>query len=196
MFFGSRMYLKGYARLHGGVNPEFEVGRFLTDVSPYSNIAPVVGAVEYVGPDGGDPLTLAILQRYIDNQGDAWAYTLQYLERSFATTAGAAAPLGVDITAAGTIRPLRHPRATSAIFIPQLAVLGRRVAEMHRAFAHHTGDPGFEPEAVTSDDVAQWKASVVSEAERTFAALASLKVPAEVQPAVDELLPHARACCR
>ena len=188
VFFGSRMYLKGYARLHGGVNPEFEVGRFLTDVSPYSNIAPVVGAVEYVGADGGDPLTLAILREYIDNQGDAWAYTLQYLERSFATTAGAAAPLGADITAAGTMSPAAAPEGRHAFYFSQLAVLGRRVAEMHRAFAHHTGDPGFEPEAVTSDDVAQWKASVVSEAERTFAALASAKVPAEVQPAVDELL--------
>jgi len=89
---------------------------------------------------------------------------------------------------AGTMSPAAAPEGRHAFYFSQLAVLGRRVAEMHRAFAHHTGDPGFEPEAVTSDDVAQWKASVVSEAERTFAALASAKVPAEVQPAVDELL--------
>src|SRR5215212_1147438 len=36
---GERVVLKGYRRLRRGINPEIEIGRFLTEVSPFSHIA-------------------------------------------------------------------------------------------------------------------------------------------------------------
>src|SRR5690606_3854728 len=64
VYFARRIYLKGYMRLQSGISPELEVGRFLTDESPYPNIAPVLGAVEYIGRDG-TPTALAIAQRFV-----------------------------------------------------------------------------------------------------------------------------------
>jgi trehalose synthase-fused probable maltokinase len=77
---GDRMLLKGYRRLQPGINPELEMGRFLTDVAGFPNVAPLAGALEYEDEDG-NVITLALLQGFVANQGDAWSYTQDYLKR-------------------------------------------------------------------------------------------------------------------
>src|SRR6185369_17588437 len=57
VFFGNRLFLKAFRRMREGVNPELEMGRFLTEASPYPNIAPILGAAEYV-EEGAEPVTL------------------------------------------------------------------------------------------------------------------------------------------
>ena len=46
---GERVVLKGYRRLRRGVNPEIEIGRFLTEVSPFAHIAALLGSLEDFG---------------------------------------------------------------------------------------------------------------------------------------------------
>src|SRR5205085_1089978 len=41
-------------------------------------------------------------------------------------------------------------------------------AELHRAFAMKSGDPAFEPEPLTAEDVDTWRARVRQEAEQTL----------------------------
>ncbi|MFP5304596.1 MAG: maltose alpha-D-glucosyltransferase, partial [Gammaproteobacteria bacterium] len=43
---GERLFLKCYRQLHTGINPEIEVGRFLTEAG-FANIVPVAGFAEY-----------------------------------------------------------------------------------------------------------------------------------------------------
>src|ERR1700735_1711274 len=78
--FGERLILKGYRRLRTGMNPELEMGLYLTEVLRYPNCAPVAGMLEYVAADGQTRL-LALLQAYVANQGDGWTYSLEYLRR-------------------------------------------------------------------------------------------------------------------
>ncbi|MFP3759100.1 hypothetical protein SB751_35050, partial [Cupriavidus sp. SIMBA_020] len=54
--------------------------RYLTQLG-YANTAPLYGEVVRVDPEGV-PHTLAILQGFIENQGDAWNWSLDYLRRS------------------------------------------------------------------------------------------------------------------
>ncbi|MEO6352416.1 MAG: maltose alpha-D-glucosyltransferase, partial [Burkholderiaceae bacterium] len=61
------LLLKGYRRLQVGINPEIEVGRFLTEVVHFAHSVPVAGMVEYRS-DQGDTMTLAMLQVYVPNQ--------------------------------------------------------------------------------------------------------------------------------
>ena len=49
---GERLFLKGYRRLRRGINPEFEMGRFLTEVAKFTRCVPVAGALNYVAADG------------------------------------------------------------------------------------------------------------------------------------------------
>ncbi len=140
VFFGSQLFLKGYRRVYPGIHPEIEMGRFLTEASPFAHIAPVAGAIEYVGNEGDEPTTLAILQKFVRNQGDAWTYTLEYLDRVLAHPVAAAAEM------------------PHGFYLPQIALLGQRIAEMHRALAKRTGDPAFDPEPMTRADFTEWRA--------------------------------------
>src|SRR5207302_10279005 len=92
VLFGNRLILKVFRRIDEGINPDQEVGRYLTDVVHYPNTAPVVGAVEFRRKRKGEPMTLAILQGFVPNQGDAWQYTLDVLssfyERALAVRDG------------------------------------------------------------------------------------------------------------
>jgi maltose alpha-D-glucosyltransferase/alpha-amylase len=145
---GERLFLKCYRRLRAGVNPELEVGRFLTEVARFANCVPVAGAVEY-SSGSGEPTTLALLQAYLPNQGDGWSYTLEYLERFLETQRGAG-------------------DENHGAYLLLIQALATRTAELHRAFATVSGDPAFDPVPLAGADVEAWKASVRKEAEETL----------------------------
>ncbi len=139
---GERLFLKVYRRLQTGINPEIEIGRFLTEVVRFPNVVPLAGAVEYADHDGALS-TLAILQAHTANQGDAWTYTLGYLERF--------------LEAQRTERREGETAAeVHAAFLELMSTLARRTAELHLALATPTGDPAFDPEPISADDLATW----------------------------------------
>ena len=71
---GDGLFLKIYRKLQPGLNPELEIGRYLTEVAHFPNIVPVAGAVEYIDQEVRH-LHLALLQAFVTNQGDGWDYT-------------------------------------------------------------------------------------------------------------------------
>jgi maltose alpha-D-glucosyltransferase / alpha-amylase len=147
-----RLFLKCYRHLRSGVNPELEVGRFLTEVAEFKNCVPVAGAVEYsagAAEPRAEPSTLALLQAYVPNQGDGWSYTLEYLQRYLETQRGT-------------------PGADHAAYLLLMQALATRTAELHRALATPTLDPAFTPEPLTAPDVQALKARVKDEAIETL----------------------------
>ncbi|MGH8680693.1 MAG: maltose alpha-D-glucosyltransferase [Burkholderiales bacterium] len=152
---GERLFLKAYRRLRPGVNPELEVGRFLTEVARFANCVPVAGALEYTAADG-TPMTLGLLQAYVPNEGDGWAYTIDYLERYLEGRRGAAEAPPEDVHGA---------------YLAHAHTLGVRTAELHVALATPSGDPAFDAEPVAPGDLAEWKRRVRDEALATLDAL-------------------------
>jgi len=150
--FGDRLFFKGYRRIRAGVNPEFEVGRYLTEQAKFANCVPVAGAIEYTAGDG-TPMTLGLLQSYVSNQGDGWTYTMDYLERFFDQNRGATAVPAEDVHGA---------------YLALVRTLGVRTGELHRAFAGSSGDPAFDPEPVAPEEFSAWKAAVQAEAAGTL----------------------------
>ncbi|MGD9951782.1 MAG: maltose alpha-D-glucosyltransferase [Burkholderiales bacterium] len=182
---GERLFLKGYRRVRPGVNPEFEIGRHLTDKLKFPNIVPVAGALEYQGADG-TVMTLALVQAYMPNQGDGWTYVVDTLER-YLEERRAAPP----------------PADAHGVHVALMQTLGMRTGELHRALATRTGDPAFDPEPVTERDLEQWKARLRAEAAETFALLAAhrghLTAPArddaaELLERRERLLRHVEDC--
>ena len=150
---GDRMFLKGYRRLQAGVNPEVEIGRYLTDVVQFAHCVPVAGSVEYVAEDGRTA-TLALVQKYVYNQGSGWDYTLNYLDRFFEDISREATTVtGADV----------HGGYTALA-----RTLGMRTAELHAAFAQNAGDPAFDPVPLASPEVAAWTERVRDEATRVL----------------------------
>jgi maltose alpha-D-glucosyltransferase/alpha-amylase len=163
---GDRLFLKGYRRLQTGINPELEIGRFLTDAG-FPNIAPVAGALEYEDNDG-IVMTLALLQGYVENQGDGWTYTVGYLQRFLEERRTQA----TDASAA-----VEQPHGG---YLTLIHTLGTRTAELHRALAASAGDEAFDPEPMEASDVRNWTERMVEEARTTLELLdqRAAKLPA------------------
>jgi len=155
---GESMFLKAYRRVQTGINPEFEIGRYLTETARFPNIVPVAGAIEYHGPDKS-ATTLAILHAYVINQGDGWSYTLDYLERYLENRR----------TNAGPATPAAEAHGG---YLALIRTLGRRTAELHLALAIPTDNPSFAPEPVTTHDLSAWSRTVTQDAAHTLDLLA------------------------
>ncbi|MGA7799508.1 MAG: maltose alpha-D-glucosyltransferase [Gammaproteobacteria bacterium] len=154
---GDRLFLKGYRHYHEGINPELEMGRFLTEISPFEHIIPVLGALEFQSPDG-TAATLALLQAYAPNQGDAWTYTVDYLSRFLESCLVTPPADDALADAHGNYLLMTHR-------------LGTRTAELHRALARETGEPAFDPEPITRDDLDRWAARIIDEVDDSVVCL-------------------------
>ena len=152
---GDRLFLKAYRRIAPGTNPEFEIGRFLTEAVPFDHVAALAGAVEYVD-DSGRVQTLAVLQQYLPNQGRAWDYTLDYLERFLD-----------DVRSKADA----DDREAHSVYLEMIGTLGTRTAGLHLALATPTGDPAFDPRPIERADLRSWTERACELASATLAEL-------------------------
>ena len=154
---GDRLVLKGYRQPAAGRNPEFEIGRLLTEDTGFAAVAPVAGALEHVGADGA-VRTLCLLQAHVSNQGDGWMMMLGTLQRHLEELRARSGPPPADVHGA-------HLALTET--------LGRRTAELHLALAQSAGDPDFAPEPLIEVDHALERREVAAAARDALAALDS-----------------------
>ena len=170
---GDRLFLKLYRRLRGGLNPEAEVGRFLTEVAHFSHIAPVAGTVEYQR-EGAEPATLALLQAFVMNQGDGWDYTVNYLMR-FLQDQRSAGPPAADVHGA---------------YLAIVRTLATRTAQLHCALATTTTDPAFAALDISAADVRAWRERAGNAVDTTWELLQSARerLPPAAQALAAELL--------
>ncbi|MCY1260592.1 1,4-alpha-glucan branching enzyme GlgB [compost metagenome] len=154
---GGGMLLKLVRRVRSGVHPEVEMGTFLS-ARGYANSAPLLGEVRRVDA-AGQPHTLMILQAYLSNQGDAWSWTLNNLERAIRDElAGGERPPEDEFGALGELRAFA-------------ATLGRRLGEMHLLLAQPADEPEFGSRASGEVDSAAWTVSVGAQLQRAMGAL-------------------------
>jgi maltose alpha-D-glucosyltransferase / alpha-amylase len=171
---GERLFMKGYRRIQPGVNPELEVGRFLTEVAHFPHIVPLAGAVEYVATDE-TTTTLVLLQAYVRHQGDLWSYTANYLARFLEDHRSNEPP----------------PADVHAGYITLARTLGTRTAELHKAFATPTSDPAFSAEPITEADLSGWRDYALREGAETLELLGHTKeLPEARREQAAELLGH------
>jgi len=156
VIFGQSLILKLFRRVETGVNPDLELGRFLSERSRFDGTPAVAGSIDYQA-DGSEPATLAIVHEFVSNEGDSWQYTIDALSRFYELTVTErmhpGAPPPPDTSA-----PLLQ-RAAAPVpqeidemvgsYIQAAQLMGRRVAEMHTAFSMESVDPGLAPEPFT-----------------------------------------------
>jgi len=133
--FGDALMLKLFRRLQFGPNPDVEVGYFLTEHSRFRGTPAVVGSIDYVSPAGATA-SLALLQRFERNRGDAWTTTLRRLS--------------------GVL-----DGADASESIEAMARLGQTTADLHVALANGTRD--FAAEAIQDGDITHWRRAIVDE---------------------------------
>ena len=151
--YGSEFILKLFRRIDIGVNPDWEIGHFLT-TKGFQYSAPVAGQLEYQR-DNGETISVGVLQQYMANEGDAWRYTLDELGRYYET----ASTHPTAITA--SMIPQRHlstfldeplpEQAQEFIgpYLEEVRLLGVRTGELHLTLGSETEEQHFTPEPFT-----------------------------------------------
>lgn len=172
VYYGQRLLLKLFRRLEVGINPDCEVGRFLTEETTFDHLPRVAGTLEYRRP-GSPPVTLALLQERIPNQGDGWTHALDALGRFYLRCSGQ--PLRTaeerSLVELAESPPPAEALQTIGHYLHAAATLGRRTAEMHIALASKPDTPDFAPEPFTARDIAALNASIREQARRALSAL-------------------------
>jgi maltose alpha-D-glucosyltransferase/alpha-amylase len=154
VLFGDQFLLKLYRRVEVGVNPDLEIGRFLSH-KQFPHTAPLAGAIEYQR-DNGETLTFGILQQFVQNEGDAWQYTLDELSRYCEEALTQPHAIGTSSIPHKPLLSLvsedlpaeAHERIGP--YLEEARLLGLRTAELHAALASaEQEDPEFVPEPFT-----------------------------------------------
>ena len=189
--YGDRLILKLFRRLQPGINPDFEIGRHLTECAGFKRVPQVAGAFEYTGL-GDDTATLAMMQQLVESQGDGWTHTLDEIARFYEDVEGETAPAGPNPISSAVVAfdpPERIARAMG-VYLATAGTLGRRTAEMHLALASDSTNAAFAPEPFTRTDLELLAADTSAQASQALEGLArpGLDVSPEVRAAAQQLL--------
>lgn len=151
---GESLVLKLIRKVSAGVHPELEMGAYLT-AAGYAHISPLLGSVIRRDNEGQDSL-LMIAQGYLSNQGDAWGWTQNNLERAIR-----------DELAEAISEQEQHYNALGEL-ADFAGLLGQRLGEMHNVLAAPTSNPDFKPQVTSIKDSQGWAKQVGAQIERAL----------------------------
>jgi maltose alpha-D-glucosyltransferase/alpha-amylase len=173
ILYGDRFILKLFRRQESGLNPDSEIGRYLTEKTSFDRIPPFAGLIEYTPQGDAECGTLAMLQGLVANEGDGWKWTIDELDRYYEACAPIAFPDDVEAELGNAVDLSQHPASQLAldhvgIYLDAAGTLGRRTAELHVALSSPTDDPAFAPEPLTADDLQTLTSELRQHAAKVF----------------------------
>ena len=145
--FGDRVILKVLRSVEDGISADLEVSRHLTERLRFAHTPALGGWLEYRA--GRTQATLGILHQYVQNEGDAWRLTLDFIRRSFEwAVANREALSEVAPPERFVVHLAEEPRSELADeflagYVPLAHLLGERTADLHIALAAEHEDPDF-----------------------------------------------------
>ncbi|WP_236184516.1 maltose alpha-D-glucosyltransferase [Pseudomonas juntendi] len=172
---GDRVVLKLIRRVNPGIHPELEMSAYLT-AAGFANISPLLAWVSRVDAQAA-PHLLMIAQGYLSNQGDAWAWTQNTLERAIRDQ----------------MEPTRSDTEAHTDALAELtafaALFGQRLGEMHVLLAAPTDDPAFQPRPSDAHDRERWVTQISAELTHALDLLAQHRdhLDRDSQALVDDL---------
>ncbi len=151
-----RVIMKLIRKLDLGINPDGEVLEFLTTQTSCRDIPPLLGLMTYHDCQTEEMVTegtILVVQGFVPNKGDGWAYTLMRLEELLQKTRrGRKDCLG---------NPSQAVRDLSEAFLGEVRHLGLLTGNLHLALASNKELEAFRPEPITDHDVEGWQGKMV-----------------------------------
>ena len=130
---GEAVLLKAFRRLQPGLNPELELGAYLSEEAGFAAVAPLAGFAELVSSRHGTE-TIAVAQAFIDDGADAY-----------------------ESIAEGLTAWILAPGEVSVEFATEVAAdLGTLTAGLHGALAAARGVPDLEPRDASRAELKAW----------------------------------------
>lgn len=148
LVYGDEAFLKLFRRVVAGLNPDVEVGLFLTRAG-FEHVPRVLGDAVYRSE--GHEHSLLLLQEWVPNEGAAWDHMLRRLAAFFDKLPAAGSASG----------QVAHSTAGLAgDHFADLEQIGRLTGSLHRALASDPDDPAFAPRVITPAMTAAWQAAM------------------------------------
>ena len=165
-----------YRKIEAGINPEIEMGRFLTEIAGFANVPALLGSVELI--EGDQRSAIGVVHAFVANQGDAWTVSAAYLDRF------------VDEQRLLAASEVAGEREDQIAYLRYMSQAGHRVAEMHIALASNRTLAEFAPEPIRREDTQRWVGELLVRFERIFDALRHRRdtLKEADRPLVDRLL--------
>jgi maltose alpha-D-glucosyltransferase/alpha-amylase len=193
--YGDRFIIKLFRRIEDGLNPDLEIGRFLTSHALFSHVPPLAGWIDY-SAGNGDRKNIAVLQGFVPNEGDAWQFTLNELHRYLENAATRSEPAPAIEKTLVELLAMTEPDPLAAElighYLDAARLMGRRLAELHLALASTTDDPDFAPEPYSTlyqRSTFQSMQNLLSQVMRLINSRASI-VPKELRDQAQLIVSH------
>lgn len=155
IIYNDNLVLKIFRRIYISMNPDYEISRFLTERMNFKSSPEYKGSIS-VNFSEGD-ITLGLMQELVPNQGDAWKYMLEEVDRIFSNLS--AKKIKIDkLPNIELFQKLRLNEVPPEIIdwaglsvILRIQTLARRTAEMHIALGSDIHETAFTPTTYNGD---------------------------------------------
>jgi len=155
IIYNENLVLKIFRRIYISMNPDYEISRFLTERMNFKSSPEYKGSIS-VNFSEGD-ITLGLMQELVPNQGDAWKYMLEEVDRIFSNLN--TKKIKIDkLPTIDLFQKLRLNEVPPEIIdwaglsvILRIQTLARRTAEMHIALGSDIHETAFTPTTYNGD---------------------------------------------
>jgi maltose alpha-D-glucosyltransferase/alpha-amylase len=206
IIYGDRLILKLFRRLEPGPNPDYEIGRYLTEQRRFPRVPAVAGDIQFHYP-AEEPTIVAMLQQLVESQADGWRHATDELSRFYDRIEGRDTPRDPLPRTFADMIAARPPAAVTGImpgYLETALTLGRRTGELHVALAGDARDAAFTAEPFTKEDLVAVSADANAQVQQAMEALQATidksaragKAPAARPPISEEIAAEAKELLR
>ncbi len=148
--------LKFFRRIYSDKNPDYEMSRYLSEKKEFKNTPPYLGSIN-IEDSEKDIITIALMQKMIPNEGDAWDFMLKEFKRIF--DAFDSKKLNInEVPKTERFLKLSINNIPAIIidwvgldFLKRIQILSKRTAEMHIALGSEFEEMAFTPSHYNGD---------------------------------------------
>lgn len=155
IIYNNKLVLKIFRRIYTSTNPDYEISRFLTETMDFKSSPAYTGSINVALSEGN--ITLGMMQELVPNQGDAWQFMLEQIDRIFENLQNKKIKISklpdIELFRRLKINEVPHEIidwAGLSIFL-RIHTLATRTAEMHIALGGDTHDTAFTPTTYNGD---------------------------------------------
>jgi trehalose synthase-fused probable maltokinase len=197
IIYGDQLILKFFRRVEEGINPDLEIGFFLTEKAHFPHTPAVVGSLQYHTREGKDSAQ-GILQAFVPNQGDAWRYTMGSLAEVYVAVTKESDGLRGGESTPTERATTDFVREAAGPYLESAALLAQRTAQMHLGLASDARDREFAPEAFTMEFQRSLEQSMLALADRVLGQLREKlsSLPAEWRAAAQNVAGNEKEIAR
>jgi maltose alpha-D-glucosyltransferase / alpha-amylase len=155
IIYNDDLVLKIFRRIYISMNPDYEISRFLSDRMKFNYSPAYKGSISIESSEGN--ITLGLMQELVPNQGDAWKYMLEEVDRIFENLKTKKITIDkipeVELFKRLKINdiPQEIINWTGLDIFMKIKTLATRTAEMHIALGSDIHETAFTPVAFNGD---------------------------------------------